>query len=186
MKPARERTYPARAGTTWAMKPAILAGLLLSLTLCGPAAAHHSTTSRVHNMREIALEQGRDTTATCGISTMDMPIINVDGLERRTGHVAEFAHAPEDGVSPPYHDCRILLNRQEWPTDYLCRVLAGHEYLHAMGWTAAEGEEYQGTNGGPCRCEPYKDYHHSRDPGDIMWPFTLQPWAPCENGAAAP
>lgn len=164
---------------------AILLTMALWLLCAGAADAHHSTTSRVHNMREIALAQGRDTTATCGVSTMDMPIINVEGLAQRTGHIAEFAHDSTDGSEPPYHGCKILLNRQEWSTEYLCRVLAGHEYEHAMGWTAAEGSEYQGSNGGLCRCEPFKDYHHSADPSDIMWPFTLQPWAPCEDGAAA-
>lgn len=131
------------------------------------------------------MENGRDTTKTCGVSMMDMPILRVDipvsyvdtdgdgKGDVRVEHVAEFRHLIDDTDKPPFHECEILVDDREWDTINLCTVVAGHEAEHAMGYVAPPGEEYVGSFG--------PDTHHSRNPASVMWPFELRPWAPCDT-----
>jgi hypothetical protein len=183
----------------------LLACAFVASLIAAPAQAYNpdrladgsprSHTSRVHNIRLIALAYWGDASKNCDHGTMDMPIVNVRGLSARTGHIAEFAHSIDDDPEhPPWHDCSIRLNKQPWTasylcselggwacsttgTEYLCRLIAGHELGHAARWRAPTDQAYVWPNG-------FVDTHHSRDPMSIMWPFTLAPFPPCADGAA--
>jgi hypothetical protein len=184
------------------MRPVVLC-VLVALLAPAVARAHRSTTSRVHNARHILQQTVGDTTETCGVSTMEIPIVAVDipptfqpvdtdgdgkpDQRVRVEHVAEFSHLIDDDPDHgPFHECKILVDKvinepgqpdrpRSWTTVNLCTVL-GHEVEHALGWLAPPGQEYVGPYG--------PDRHHARDPQDLMWPFELQPWPPCADGAA--
>lgn len=156
--------------------------LVATLALSGVADAHHSEGSRVHNMRHVALAYWGDITRTCDASVMDIPIVRtyIPPVRDADGNVVRsfngrFDHSLDDGLDPPYHDCRILIQDKMWDTEALCRVVV-HEVGHAKAWRALEGQEYIDGNGQP-------DYWHSRDPASIMWPFELSSFEPCWPGA---
>jgi hypothetical protein len=140
--------------------------VLVALLTAAPAQAHR-TTSRVHNMRDLAVQlYGPD---VCG-DTMTVPIVRGPMLNPNW-----LAYAHHEGDEPPFTDCMIVLKDTRWETEYLCRVVE-HEYKHLTGWRAAEGQEY-------IRPDGTRDYSHSNDPLDLMWPFVISYFAPCANGA---
>jgi hypothetical protein len=120
------------------------------------------------NMRLIAAQAyGPD---VCG-DTLRVPI-----MRGPMPNPAWGAYAHREGDFAPFTDCYIVVRDQSWTTEVLCRVIA-HEFGHLAGYRAPEGQEYVSPDGVP-------DYDHARDPGNLMNPFTLPPWPPCENGAA--
>lgn len=133
----------------------------------GGIAEAHSTTSRVWNMREIALRVYGETACN---DTMTIPIIRA---KLAPGIVGLFDAGDGGCVGR-----RVLVADKHWTTEALCRVIAGHELGgHAHGWRAPPGEEYVRPDG-------TLDPLHSNDPMNIMWPFEIDYWAPCANGAA--
>jgi hypothetical protein len=146
----------------------LLAACVLAALLAPNVADAHRTTSRVHNMRDIAVQlYGPD---VCG-NTMTAPIYRGPMLNPNW-----LAYAHREGDGPPDAGCYIVVKDVHWDTEYLCRVIE-HEYKHLTGWRAEEGKEYIAPNGVP-------DYSHSNDPLDLMWPFVISSFAPCANGAA--
>jgi hypothetical protein len=159
------------------MRLLLLCALVASL-VAAPAQAYNpdrladgsprSHTSRVHNMRLIARDvYGPD---VCG-DTMTVPIMHGPMLQPLWAAYAHHEDAPM-----PWSDCRIVLADMPWTTEYLCRVIL-HEYGHLSGYKAPEGKEYIRPDGTP-------DYDHSNDPQNLMWPFVIDFYAPCADGAA--
>lgn len=153
-------------------------GALVFVLVAGRADAHHSRTSRVHNMREVALAYWGDITTSCDRSVMDIPIMRefIPPDRDAAGHVTYrynglFVHRVEDTDDPPFHDCKILIQDKAWDTELLCRVVV-HEMGHARAWRAPPGQEYVDGYG-------QADRRHSRDPASIMWPFALSSFEPC-------
>ena len=133
-----------------------------------PDGAPRSHTSRVQNMRHIAVSlYGPD---VCG-DTMTVPIMRGPMLQPNW-----LAYAHHEGDVVPFTDCRIVLKDRRWDTEYLCRVIE-HEYGHLNGYRAAEGQEFIRPDGTP-------DYEHSNDPLNLMWPSVISSFAPCADGAA--
>lgn len=145
----------------------VMTAIAVFIVLGGTAEAH-STTSRVANMREIAVATfGPD---VCG-DTMTVPIMRGPMLQPDW---AAYAHREGDG--PPYHDCVIVVADIHWTTERLCRVVQ-HEFSHLNGYRAPEGQEYIRPDGTP-------DYDHSNDSRNLMWPFVIDAYPPCAHGAA--
>ena len=133
-----------------------------------PDGAARSHTSRVQNMRHIAVSVfGPD---VCG-NTLAVPIMRGPMI-----NPAWVAYAHHEGDTAPFTDCLIVVKDQQWDTERLCVVLQ-HEYGHLSGYRAPEGQQYIRPDGSA-------DYDHSRDPRSLMWPFEISSYAPCENGAA--
>jgi hypothetical protein len=144
----------------------LLACVLAAVLTAAPADAHR-TTSRVHVMRDLAVDlYGPD---VCG-DTMTVPIVRGPMLNANW-----LAYSHHEGDEKPFTGCLIVLKDTHWDTEYLCRVIE-HEYSHLDDYRAPEGKEYIRPDGTP-------DYSHSNDPLDLMWPFTIQSFAPCADGA---
>ena len=163
-----------------ASQPLIAGALLFVLLLAGAASAHHSATSRVHNMRHIALEQFGD---ACDVGTMKVPIvrrrlprIKYPGEKKRRQVLARFSWARALN-GRPWTGCLVEINDQHWETEQLCD-LVGHELGgHGTGWRAPPGTAFVNADGSI-------DVYHSADPANVMYPFGPTPWAPCAHGAA--
>lgn len=126
------------------------------LIFAAAAVGHRSEKSRVHNMRHIA-QNVYGPFNNCDVSFMKIPINRERGFTRRTGFLGGFTRW---GGPPPWAGCRFIVDDRRWTTEYLCRVLAGHEPGHASGLP------------------------HVNDRSNIMWPGRLPYWEPCANGAA--
>lgn len=142
--------------TRW-IRGLIAAALTLALGCPAVAMAHRSASSRVHNMRHIAQSVYGE---VCDVGTMNVPIRRGPMPAAHPEWVAFFNHGPGDEL--PYNDCSITVKDQPWETEYLCRVIAGHEFGHAAG------------------------LQHIADSSSIMWPGWLGLWQPCADGAAEP
>ncbi len=121
------------------------------------AAAHTNPTSRVHNIRHVAVSVLGP--SVCG-DTMRVRITRAPVPDQARGRVQAFPRA-----------CRIDVHDQSWTTDELCRVLL-HGYHHLAGYRAKPGNEFVRPDG-------TLDDYHSRNPRSIMHPDIAGYYRPC-------
>lgn len=140
---------------------ALAAAIAVLLMLAPAAPAHHSPTSRTHNIRHVAASVWGP--RVCG-DTMTVAIIRV----RLPGTIAGRAFA-----ATQQYPCRIEVGARSWPIDALCRVIA-HEYGHLAGWHARPGASYIAPGG-------TVDERHSRKPTSVMYPRLVAYFPPCRR-----
>lgn len=135
-----------------------LALALILLALVAPAAAaHDSPTSRVHDIRHVAVEIWGP--GVCG-DTMTTPIRRVALPDPLAGQAL---------LGP----CVAEVDDSRWNTRALCVVIL-HEFGHLAGWGPLPGEEYVGPDGSI-------DPLHGRNPHELMFPQMVASFPPCER-----